>query len=197
MKQICVLVSGSGSNLQAIIDAIKDKKLKEANIALVISNKNNAYGLTRAKEASIKSIFINPKDFSSNLEYDKNLVEIINTHNIDLIVLAGYTKILTDLFVNSFPNKIINIHPALLPNFGGKGMYGKHVHEAVLKSGVPESGCTVHYVTNEIDAGPIISQKKVPVLKGDTVDTLSKRILEEEHKLIVEGIKLALNRVEA
>ncbi|MBI3591446.1 MAG: phosphoribosylglycinamide formyltransferase [Candidatus Melainabacteria bacterium] len=188
-KKIAVLVSGTGTNLQAIIDAIKSGSLNNTEISIVISNKKDAYALKRAEAEGIKNVFVNPKDFSNNLDFDKKLIEIINNYGVDLVVLAGYTKILTKVFVDSFPNKIINIHPALLPDFGGKGMYGSKVHEAVLKSGIKESGCTVHFVTNEVDNGPIIFQTKVPILEGDTVDSLSKRILKEEHKSLVEGIK--------
>ena len=191
-KSIAVLVSGTGTNLQAIIDAIKNGDLSNTEISIVISNKQDAHALNRVESEGIKNIFVNPKDFSNNLDFDKKLVELISDHKVDLIVLAGYTKILTEVFINSFSNKIINIHPALLPDFGGKGMYGSKVHEAVLKSGVKESGCTVHFVTSEIDSGPIISQTKVPILKGDTIDSISKRILKEEHKSLVEAIKKVL-----
>ena len=196
-KKIVVLVSGSGTNLQAIIDAVKNSRLTHVEIAAVISNKKNAFALERAKNADIEAMFINPKQFTNNIDYDKKLIEMIGNYKADLIVLAGYMKILTENFVNAFPNKIINIHPALLPDFGGKGMYGKNVHEAVLKSGVKESGCTVHFVTTEVDAGPIVLQKKVPVIPRDTVDSLSKRILVEEHTLLVEAIEKVLFKVEA
>ena len=196
-KKIAVLASGSGSNLQAVIDAIKSSRLNNTVIAVVISNKKDAFALERAKNAGIETLFVNPKEFKSNEEYDKKLIEVIRNYNVDLIVLAGYMRILTASFINAFANKIINIHPALLPDFGGKGMYGKYVHEAVLKSGVKESGCTVHFVINEVDAGPIICQKKVPVMSNDTVDSLSKRILMEEHKLLVEAIDKVLSKVEA
>lgn len=189
MRKIVVLASGSGTNLQAIINAIKNNRLKDVHIVAVISNKKDAYALERAKNAGIESVFLDPKQFTNNIDYDKKLVEMISNYNVDLIVLAGYMKILTEGFINAFPNKIINIHPALLPNFGGKGMYGKYVHEAVLKSGVKESGCTVHFVTREVDAGPIILQKKVSVTLGDTIESLSKRVLAEEHKLLVEAIE--------
>ena len=189
MKKIAVLVSGSGTNLQAIIDSAQNKTLEDSEITIVISNKQDAYALKRAENANIKTLFINPKDFKTKEDYDQKLVEAINSHNIDLIVLAGYMRILTEVFVSAFPNKIINIHPALLPAFGGKGMYGEKVHKAVLESGVKESGCTVHFVTTKVDAGPIITQKKVPVVAGDTVDTLRKRVLEQEHKLLVEAIQ--------
>ena len=196
-KKIVVLVSGSGTNLQAIIDAVKNSRLTHVEIAAVISNKKNAFALERAKNADIEAMFINPKQFTNNIDYDKKLIEMIGNYKADLIVLAGYMKILTENFVNAFPNKIINIHPALLPDFGGKGMYGKNVHEAVLKSGVKESGCTVHFVTTEVDAGPIIAQRKISVIPGDTVDSLSKRILVEEHTLLVEAIEKVLFKVEA
>lgn len=189
MNKLAVLVSGSGTNLQAIIDAIKSSKLNNIEISIVISNKKEAYALKRAKNKGIKNFFINPDDFTNDKEFNHKLIKLINEHNIDLIVLAGYTKILTNDFINAFPNKIINIHPALLPDFGGKGLYGKKVHEAVLKSKVKESGCTIHYVTNEIDKGPIIAQKRVPVLDTDTVESLSKRVLHEEHALLVQSIK--------
>lgn len=188
-RKIVVLASGSGTNLQAIIDAIKSDKLSYLEIAAVISNKKNAFALERAKNVGIDAIFVNPKDFANNIEYDKQLIKIIGNYNVDLIVLAGYMRVLSEEFISAFTNKIINIHPALLPDFGGKGMYGKYVHEAVLKSGVKESGCTVHFVTAEVDAGPIIAQRKVPVISGDTVENLSKRILVEEHKLLIEAIE--------
>ena len=188
MNKLAVFVSGSGTNLQAIIDARKSNKLNNIEITIVISNKKEAYALTRAENEGIKNFFINPTDFTNIKDFDKDLIKLINEHNIDLIVLAGYTKILTNDFINAFPNKIINIHPALLPDFGGKGLYGKKVHEAVLKAKVKESGCTVHYVTHEVDKGPIIAQRKVPVLDGDTVESLSKRVLHEEHTLLVQSI---------
>ena len=191
-KRIVVLASGSGTNLQAIIDAVKTGRLSYVDISAVISNKKDAFALHRAKSSGIETVFLYPKSFINNIDYDKKLVEVISSYSVDLIVLAGYMRILTDNFVNAFGNKIINIHPALLPDFGGKGMYGKHVHEAVLKSGREESGCTVHFVTTEVDSGPIIVQRKIPVIPGDTVESLSKRILKEEHKLLVEAIEKIL-----
>ena len=188
-KKIIVLVSGSGTNLQAVIDAIKTNEIENVEISMVISNKQDAFALKRAEKEGIPTCFINPKEFSDNTQYDKKLTEIISKYNPDLIILAGYTRILTNQFINSFKNKIINIHPSLLPAFGGKGMYGQKVHEAVLKSKVKESGCTVHLVTENLDAGPVIAQKKVPVADSDTVKTLSERVLKEEHKLLVEAIK--------
>lgn len=192
-KKLAVLVSGDGTNLQAIIDAIKDGTLSNTEISIVISNKKDAYALKRAEQENIKTVFLNPKDFPSNDKYDEELAKIVSNHKADLIILAGYIRILTESFVNAFEkNKIINIHPALLPKFGGKGMYGKNVHKAVLEEKEKESGCTVHYVTTEVDSGPIISQVKVPVYKNDTVELLSKRIQIEERKLLVNVIKSVL-----
>ena len=191
-KRLAILVSGSGTNLQAIIDAIKTNKLENTEISIVISSREDAYALKRAEKESIKNVFVNPRDFQTSVDFDKKIVGVLNNHQIDLIVLAGYMRILNKIVVDAFPNKIINIHPALLPDFGGKGMYGEKVHAAVLKSKVKESGCTVHFVTNEVDSGPIIAQKKVPVLESDTVETLQKRVLEQEHKLLVEAIRKVL-----
>lgn len=188
-KKLAVLVSGSGTNLQAIIDAIKEGDLTNTEISMVISNKKEAYALVRAKNESIESFYLTNKD---DFNYENKLIEIISNYKVDLIVLAGYLRILSRKFIKTFPNKIINIHPALLPRFGGKGMYGEKVHKAVLESGAKESGCTVHFVTEEIDGGPIIAQKRVPVYEGDTVETLQKRILEDEHKLLVESIRKVL-----
>lgn len=191
-KKLAVLVSGSGTNLQAIIDATTTSLLPNAEIAIVISNKKDAYALQRAKKKGIHNLFLNPKDFSNSTEYDTKLIEIMQEYKVDLIILAGYLRILSKELVIAFSNKIINIHPALLPKFGGKGMYGEKVHEAVLQAKEKESGCTVHFVDNGVDTGPIIAQKKVPVLEGDTVQTLQKRVLAEEHKLLVESIKKIL-----
>ena len=192
IKKIAVLVSGSGTNLQAIIDAVQSGDLRDTEVSIVISNKENAYALKRAENAGIQSVFLNPKDFKSSIEYDKQLIEMISGYKIDLIVLAGYLRILSEDLVKILQGKIINIHPALLPKFGGKNMYGERVHLAVLESEEKESGCTVHFVDTGIDSGPVIAQRKVPVLEGDTVETLQKRILIEEHKLIVEAIKTVL-----
>lgn len=191
-KKLAILASGIGTNLQAIIDAITSGELANTEISIVISNKKDAFALKRAESVGIKNAFLNPESFSANTLFNTELIKTIKIHNADLIILAGYTKILSNEFVNAFQNKIINIHPALLPNFGGKGMYGKKVHEAVLNSRVKETGCTTHFVTNEVDTGPIIDQIKIPVLAGDTVETLSKRVLNEEHKLLVKSIKKVL-----
>lgn len=190
MKKIAVFVSGSGSNLQAIIDACESGYIKKGRIEIVFSNKEDAYGLQRARNHNIKTLFLDPKNYKTREEYDKTIAEKMNELNIDLICLAGYMRILTEVFIKTFKGKIINIHPSLLPDFGGKGMYGIYVHEAVLKAGVKESGCTVHFVDIGIDTGPIILQKKVPVLDGDNPEILQKRVLEQEHLAYKEAIKL-------
>ena len=188
--KIAVLVSGGGTNLQAIIDAIKNKKIKNAKLTLVLSNNARAYALVRAKRAGIETLVLSEKNCKNRLGYAKALVEELKKRKIDLICLAGFMVVLSPYFIKHFKNKILNIHPALLPAFGGRGMYGHHVHEAVLKSGVKFSGCTVHFVDEGCDTGPIILQKVVPVLDDDTPESLAKRILKFEHKIYPEAIKL-------
>lgn len=189
MFKIAVLVSGGGTNLQSIIDAIKQKQIN-AKIELIISSSRNAYALERAKDNRIPSFVISKKDFANPSD---EICNILINHNIDLVVLAGYLGILHGKILQRFKNKIINIHPALLPKFGGPGMYGIHVHEAVLLAHEKESGCTVHYVDDEVDGGKIILQKRVPVLPDDTPDSLAKRVLTQEHICLVEAIKKITN----
>ena len=174
-KRIAVLVSGSGTNLQSIIDNVENGNLN-CEITYVIADRE-CYSLQRAEKHRIKNLLLD-----STLKESKT----------DYIVLAGYLSILTEKFIKEWDRKVINIHPSLLPKFGGKGMYGIKVHEAVIKAGEKESGCTVHFVTNEIDAGEIITNVKVPVLEDDTPETLQKRVLEQEHKLLIKGIKKIL-----
>ncbi len=196
MIRITVFASGRGTNLQAIIDACKRNEIKGKVIA-VISNRKNAYALERARKHNIKAIFVDPKKFSSREKYDNKLLEILRLLNPDLIVLAGYTRILGKKIVDEFYGKIINIHPSLLPSFGGRGYYGLRVHRAVLKYGCKISGCTIHFVDDGVDTGPIITQRCVPVFEDDTPETLAERVSKEEHKAIVEAIKLfAENRLE-
>ncbi len=190
MKRIAVLVSGGGTNLQALIDAIKNNYITEGYIEIVFSNKKDAYGLERAIKSGIKTMFLDPKEFKSREEYDEYLSGKMNSFNIDLICLAGYMRILTEKFLDKFKGKIMNIHPALLPSFGGPGMYGLNVHKAVIESGVKITGCTVHFVNKGVDTGPIIIQKCVAVDDNDTPETLQKKILEYEHKAYPEAVKL-------
>lgn len=180
-----VLVSGSGTNLQSVIDAVENGVLK-SQIVCVISNKEAAYGLERARKHQIPVYFINPKEE----EYDKKLLETLKKEQVELVVLAGYLKILNQELIHAYRKRIINIHPSLLPKFGGKGFYGLHVHEAVIAAGEKESGATVHYVDAGIDTGQILIQKKVAVEREDTPESLQKRILEQvEHKILVEAIQ--------
>jgi phosphoribosylglycinamide formyltransferase-1 len=192
--KLAVLVSGNGTNLQAIIDTIEKKDIP-AEIAVVISNKSDAYALQRAKKADIPTIFISHKDFLSREDFEQALIAEIDNRHVDLICLAGFMRVLTNLFVNHYPSRILNIHPALLP--AAKGLYGEHVHEAILKSGAKYSGCTVHFVTVDVDGGPIIVQKVVAVNDDDTAHILAERILEQEHIAYPEAIKLfAENKLE-
>ncbi len=185
--KLVVLVSGRGTNLQAIIDAIKERKLN-VKIAAVISNKKKAYALKRAEENGIEAIYLPVKKGESREEYDKRLARIIDEKGPNLIVLAGFMRILSPWFVGKYRNKIINIHPALLPSFAG--LYGEHVHKAVLEYGCKVSGCTVHFVDEEVDHGPIIVQKCVEVRDDDTPESLAARVLEKEHEALVEAIRL-------
>lgn len=184
MFKIGVLVSGGGSNLQSIIDKSKSGEL-QCKVEVVIGDRE-CYGVERAKEAGIDGYTLDRKVLKKELcrEIDK----IISERGIDLIVLAGFLSIIDEEFVNKWKGRIINIHPSLLPKFGGPGMYGIRVHEAVLKAGEQESGCTVHYVDTAVDSGEIIAQKRVKVLEGDTPEILQKRVLVEEHKLLPESI---------
>lgn len=184
MFKIGVLVSGGGSNLQSLIDKSKSGEL-QCNIEVVIGDRE-CYGVERAKEAGIDGYTLDRKQLKKELcrEIDK----IVSEKKVDLIVLAGFLSIIDEEFVNKWKGRIINIHPSLLPKFGGPGMYGIKVHEAVLKAGESESGCTVHYVDTGVDSGEIIAQRRVKVLEGDTPEILQKRVLVEEHKLLPESI---------
>ncbi|MBI4726377.1 phosphoribosylglycinamide formyltransferase [candidate division TA06 bacterium] len=195
LKTAC-LVSGGGTNLQAIIDNIEAGKL-EAEIAAVISNVPGVGALERAKRHGLPWFVVNNKDFATRELFDRELASIIDRQEAKLVCLCGFMRVLTPEFVDHYKNRIINIHPALLPDFGGKGFYGHKVHEAVLASGIKESGCTVHFVDKEVDHGPIILQRTVEVLPGDTPDTLAERVLQEEHKAYSQAIELfAQNRLE-
>lgn len=194
MLNICVFVSGSGTNLQAIIDAIKLKRIKNANLALVISNNEDAYALERAKKNSIKTRIISNKSYKNREMYEDRLAVEIEENNIDLIVLAGFMVILSASFVERYPKKIINIHPSLIPSFCGDGFYGLKVHEAALERGVKLTGATVHFVNRVVDGGEIILQKAVQVFEGDTPKILQKRVMEQaEQELIVKAIDLICN----
>ena len=182
--KIAVFLSGRGSNFVAIHDAIQEGKIN-ADIDLVFSNKKEAPGLKIAQERNLQTLSLNPKEFASREEYDRKIVEEIQKRDIDLICLAGYMRILTPFFCEKLINKVINIHPALLPSFPGL-----HVQQKAIDWGVKYSGATVHFVTPEVDMGPIIIQAVVPVLQDDSEDTLSERILKEEHRIYPEAVRL-------
>ena len=191
VKQIAVLVSGGGTNLQALIDAEKRGELGAGKITLVIASKPGVYALERAANAGIEGRVLARKDYDSIADYSKALADEMTAAGIDLVVLAGFLTIIDEQVYNAFPNKILNVHPALIPSFCGKGFYGLHVHEAALAKGVKVSGATVHIVTPECDAGPIVLQKAVEVKQGDTPEILQRRIMEEaEWKILPEAVRL-------
>ncbi len=186
-----MLVSGGGTNLQALIDAQQRGEMPGGEIAAVISTKEGAYALERAKNAGIPGYVIPRKDYGSNQAMTIALVEKLKELDIQLVVLAGCMVIFSHELVDAYPNAIMNVHPALIPSFCGKGFYGLHVHEAALAYGVKLSGATVHFVSEECDGGPIIAQKAVPVMENDTPETLQKRIMEEaEWKLLPQAVAL-------
>ena len=189
--KIAVLVSGGGTNLQALIDAQKSGILKSGEIVLVVSNVKGAYALERAANAGIEGMTVTRKECGSQEAFEDKLIDLFEAKGIDLIVLAGFMSILTEKFTGHFANRIINIHPALIPSFCGKGFYGLHVHEAALAKGVKLSGATVHIVTPECDAGPIVLQKAVEVKQDDTPEALQRRIMEQaEWKILPEAVRL-------
>ena len=191
MKNIVVLVSGGGTNLQALIDAEKSGIIKNGKITCVISSNPNAYALERAKINNIDTDIIRRKDFKEFSDYDKALTELLNSKNADLIVLAGFMTILGGEVIKEFKNRIINIHPALIPSFCGEGFYGLKVHEKALEKGVKLTGATAHFVTEVCDGGPIIIQKAVEIKNGDTPEILQKRVMEQaEWKILPEAVSL-------
>ena len=190
-KRIAVLVSGGGTNLQALIDAEKSGMFGESKISLVLASKPGVYALERADNNGIPSTVLARKDYDSIEAYSRALADTLTEAKIDLVVLAGFLTIIDEQVYEAFPNKIINVHPALIPSFCGKGYYGLHVHEAALAKGVKVSGATVHIVTPECDAGPIILQKAVEVREDDTPEVLQRRIMEEaEWNILPEAVKL-------
>lgn len=189
--KIAVLVSGGGTNLQALIDAQKRGELGCGEISLVLASKQGVYALERAKNNGIKSVVLARNEYDSIEKYSKAIVDTLVSEGIELVVLAGFLTIIDEQVYQKFPNKIINVHPALIPSFCGKGYYGLKVHEEALKKGVKVSGATVHIVTPECDAGPIILQKAVEVKEDDTPEILQKRIMEEaEWKLLPKAVRL-------
>ena len=188
MLKLGVLASGRGSNLQAIIDAIERRSL-DATIEVIISNKPEAMALQRAKDHNLKGMFLDPQSVreedNPKIAYDKKILTVLQEHQVELVILAGYMKIVTPLLIQAFPNRMMNIHPSLLPAFPGL-----HVQEKALKWGAKVSGCTVHFVSEGVDEGPIILQAAVSILEADTAETLAVRILEQEHKILPQAIQL-------
>ena len=190
-KRIGVLVSGGGTNLQALIDAEKRGELGCGKISLVIASKPGVYALERAASNNIPSLVLARKEYASIADYSKALADALEAAEIDLVVLAGFLTIIDEQVYERFPNRILNVHPALIPSFCGKGFYGLYVHEAALAKGVKVSGATVHIVTPECDAGPIVLQKAVEVREDDTPETLQRRIMEEaEWKILPAAVRL-------
>ena len=189
--RIAVLVSGGGTNLQALIDAERSGKLRSGEIVLVVSNVKSAYALERAKNAGIESVFISKKAEGGQEGFENKLQAVLNERDIDLIILAGFMSILTADFTAKWPERIINVHPALIPSFCGKGYYGLKVHEAALEYGVKVTGATVHFVNEVPDGGRIIFQKAVEVKEGDTPEILQRRVMEEaEWKILPQAVEM-------
>ncbi len=196
MIRVGVLVSGGGTNLQAIIDAVHNKTITNATLEVVISNKKDAYALTRAKDNNIAAECVCIKDYETRDEFNKALIDKIDSYNLDLIVLAGFLVVLPPELIAKYRNKIINIHPSLIPSFCGNGFYGLHVHEKALERGVKVTGATVHFVDEGTDTGPIIYQKAVEVLPDDTPETLQKRVMEQaEWKILPQAINAIANKL--
>lgn len=188
---IAVMISGHGrgSNLQAIIDACKDGRI-DGRVAVVIGVKDDAPAMQRARDNGIPSVEVHPKEFDTDEDYGRRIMDLLSEHQVDLICLAGYMRILPLEIVRAYRARIMNTHAALIPSFCGKGMYGEHVHNAVIEYGAKVSGCTIHFVDEQYDTGPIIIQKCVPVEEGDTPETLAARILPLEHQSYVEAVQL-------
>ena len=190
-KNIAVLVSGGGTNLQAIIDAKNNGKIGNCNLALVLSSSADAYALIRADNDGIESAIVPRSDYPDSESFTQAVAEKLGEYNIDLIVLAGFNYILTETLTKKYPNRIMNVHPALIPSFCGPGFYGLRTHKAVIESGVKLTGATVHFVNEVADGGPIILQKAVPVLEGDTPEVLQRRVMEQaEWQLLPRAIDL-------
>ena len=194
MLKIAVLVSGGGTNLQAVMDAIDDQTITNTKIEVVISNNKNAYALERAAKKGIPNLCISPKDFADRAEFNRVFLEKLNSYHVDLVVLAGFLVVIPPEMIAEYKNKIINIHPSLIPSFCGTGYYGLKVHEGVLERGVKVTGATVHFVDEGTDTGPIILQKAVEVQSDDTPEILQRRVMEEaEWKILPQAIDLIAN----
>ncbi len=194
MLKIAVLVSGGGTNLQAIMDAIDNGTITNTEIAVVISNNKNAYALERAKNHGVEAICISPKDYENRADFNEDFLNRLNSYNVDLVVLAGFLVVLPEKMIETYRNRIINIHPSLIPSFCGTGFYGLKVHEGALARGVKITGATVHFVDEGTDTGPIILQKAVEVCQGDTPEVLQRRVMEQaEWVILPQAIDLIAN----
>jgi phosphoribosylglycinamide formyltransferase-1 len=184
-----VLVSGKGTNLQAILNASADLRFP-AEVAVVVSDRPGAYALERARRAGVPAYVVARDELPDRASLEREIIRILERHEVEVVCLAGFLRVLSASFVDRFPDRILNIHPALLPAFGGKGMYGERVHRAVLASGATESGCTVHFVTADVDAGPVVLQATIPVLPDDTPASLAQRVAAQEHRIYPEAIRM-------
>ena len=194
MLKLAVLVSGGGTNLQAIMDRISDGGITNAEISVVISNNKNAYALERARKNGIEAVCVSPKDYPDREAFNEALLKKVQSYGVDLVILAGCLVVIPKIMVDAYPNRIVNIHPALIPSFCGTGYYGLKVHEAVLERGVKVTGATVHFVDSGTDTGPIILQKAVDVRQGDTPEILQRRVMEEaEWVILPRAIDLIAN----
>ena len=194
MLKIAVLVSGGGTNLQAIMDAIDNGTITNTEIAVVISNNKNAYALERAKNHGVEAICISPKDYENRADFNEDFLNRLNSYNVDLVVLAGFLVVLPEKMIETYRNRIINIHPSLIPSFCGTGFYGLKVHEGALARGVKITGATVHFVDEGTDTGPIMLQKAVEVQEGDTPEVLQRRVMEQaEWVILPQAIDLIAN----
>lgn len=191
---IAVFASGTGSNFRVFIEKIESGDLKNARIVAVISNNSKSGALNLAKSRGIPSYHISTYTHPDPEDYEQALFKCLKSRGADMIILAGYMKLLPPSLIQAYPNRIINIHPALLPRFGGNGMYGKNVHEAVIRSGAKESGVTIHYVNAQYDEGPIIARSKVPILPEDTPESLAERVLKAEHDLYWRVVDRLINK---
>ena len=194
MLKIAVLVSGGGTNLQAIIDKIAEGVITNTEIAVVISNNKNAYALERAKQAGIEAVCVSPKDYENREQFNQEYIKTLDSYQVDLVVLAGFLVVIPPAMIQKYENRIINIHPSLIPSFCGTGYYGLKVHEGALARGVKVTGATVHFVDEGTDTGPIILQKAVEVQNGDTPEILQRRVMEQaEWEILPRAIHLIAN----
>ena len=197
MTRIAVLVSGGGTNLQALIDAEKAGKMPHGDIVLVVASRPDAYALERAKNAGIESVVVRRKDYENPEDYDKAMIDVLRSHDIEEVILAGFLSILGHSVIEAYPQRILNIHPSLIPSFCGKGYYGLKVHEAAVARGVKVTGATVHYVNEIPDGGEIVLQKAVEIMDGDTPEVLQRRVMEQaEWILLPEAAEMVAERIE-